>query len=61
MRNKSRRQAPAPEIETAPEVPQLSEPPAPAVPGASDATLVIFLIGVMLMLAMCVAFILAAS
>jgi hypothetical protein len=36
------------------------QPPPPA-GGASDATLIIFLIGVMLMLAVCVVFILVAS
>jgi uncharacterized protein involved in exopolysaccharide biosynthesis len=61
MRTEPRRQAPAPEPQPAPEVPLLSEPASPSEPGASDATLIIFLVGVMLMLAVCVGFILAAS
>jgi hypothetical protein len=47
---------PLPEAPTEPSDPALAH-----TRGASDATLIIFLVGVMLMLAVCVAFILVAS
>jgi hypothetical protein len=55
MTDESRQPAPTPEA------PRLNDPVTSGSRGASDATLIIFLGGVMLLLLICVGFILAAS